>query len=328
MIRIVSICLTVTLAIVAILTVGLTLKQNIKTMKNVVVRNNFEKHGVTLISSNNESFDTELANYLKGNQEGVTPFIDAVKPFTVFVKNTSTKDIVGISLRWEITSYDGSVQSFPQIESSHSQLMGIKPRNSALKKGLASSLIPSNSSRFFVLDMTVQQLVRNESQRATINDSSSLNGEKLKHFNEYLPQLQARNQKTMNDAISVSISIDGIFFSDGTFIGDDQNHFFAYMKGALDARRDFIKEMQGSVKAKKNTAEIFSRLESLASYKPLSINELDSEEKMYAESYKAQLRVSAKKALAKKKKLSEREVVEEIAATELDNWIPLIKENK
>lgn len=314
MIRIASIIVTFVLFIVATITISMAWKQNTKTMKNVFVKKDLINHGITLVTSTDADFGTELNTFIKDNDEDVLSFIDAVKPFAVFVKNTSTKDIIGISLRWEIVNSDGSINNLPQMESSPGQLIDFKRRNPAKKV----NFIPLNSSRFFALDKTVQQLVRSESQRKL--NSSTLNGEELDELRKYLPKLRSEKQAIADKASKISVSIDGIFFGDGTFIGTDKNHFFAYMQATVDSRKDFVQEVREAIKAKKSIKEIFTRFESLASYNAPSIDELDSQERMYEGSYKAHLCIWAKQAIAKKVKLNESKVIEEIANTSFNNW--------
>ena len=322
MAKILGIVSLIALLIVVVLTVSFAWNQDAKIMKSLVVNNKLEKYGVTIIPSTNSDFDTELTTYLKDSKESVASYTDAVKPFAVYVKNTSNKDIVGVSLRWEITKLDGSIQVSPQTEMSPNQLMGIKPRNPLLRGGLISS----NSSRFFALDKNIQSLVRNESDTKTWNRSSVLTDEKIKQLQNYVPELRAKKQKIAEESSSISVVIDGIFFGDGTFVGTDRDYLFATMKAHIKAQKDFVKEVREAVKAKKSPKEIFKWFEFLAAERPLAPDRLNSNEaENYEYSYKVEFYYSAETSLRKKQKWTESEIIEKIMATEFDDSILLRK---
>lgn len=321
--KITSIVLIFALLIVGILTVSFAWNQNTKTMKNLVVNNNLEKRGITLIPSASSDFDTEIAASLRDNYESATLYVDAIKPLTVFVKNTSTKDVVGISLLWEIAKADGSIQIIPQAESAPEPLMGIKSRNPVTR----GSLIPSNSSRFFALDNNIQSLVRSESENLIWKRPSSLTGEKIKQLQNYLPELQVEKQKMTSEAVNISVSIDGIFFSDGTFVGVDRNYLFAAMKASIQAQKDFTKEVRETVKVKKSAKEIFNWFESLASERPSFPDRFNDETEKFDYSYKVELYYSAKQALLKKQKWTESEIIEKIISKTTDDSVLLRKED-
>lgn len=311
----------IALLIVAALTVSFSLNQT-KIMKGLVVNNDLEMYGVILVPSTGSDFNSELITYLKNNQKDLSFYSDAVKPFAFFVKNTSAKDVVGISLRWEIQNADGSSQIFPQVESAPNQLMGFKSRNLVTR----GSLIPSNTSRFFAWDADIQSLLRDESQNLASDRSSTLKYQRLEQLKKSIPKLRNKTQKIMNQAVNISVSIDGIFFNDGTFIGVDQNYLFATMRASIQAQKDFIKEIREAVKAKKNTKIIFDWLESLASKRPIAPDRFNNETEKYNYRYEVTLYYSAKQALNKRRKYADNEIIKQIANLQTDDSIVLRKE--
>lgn len=292
-------------------------------MINLTVKNDLQKHGIMLVSSSNDEFETELANNLKDYQAGVTPYLDAVKPFAVFVKNSSSKDVVGVSLRWDIIKLDGSVKVIPQTESAPNRLLGGKPRNSLTRGGL----IASNSSRFFTLNWEIQGLVRDESQNKFVNRPTALDNKNLQSLKKYLPKLRDEQQKLIDQAEKISVSIDGVFFDDGTFIGTDQNYLFASMTASIQAKKDFANEVRKAISVKKNTKDIFDWFESLVKERPLAPEKFNSEAEKYEYSYKIEMYYAAKQALLKKQKLSNAEIIEIVTALDDGDSIQLKKEN-
>jgi hypothetical protein len=325
--KVISIMMIVMLMVTLIVAGNSLWKKNAKTMSNLKAENNLQKKGVLLITPSDANFEAELATYLKGNQEIVKPFIDAAKPFVVFVKNTSGKDIVGVSLRWEITKSDGSIQVSPQDESTPYLLMGGKTHAPAEQGGFNFSLLPSNSAIFFSLNPLAQSTVRTESKRAANNRPSFLTNEIRNQLEEKLAKGQINSQRLSNESQNIAVSIDGIFFNDGTFVGEDKNNFYATTEALIRAQRDLTKEIRAAGKAKKSTSEVFKRLESLASKKPEYPDKFDSKAEEAEYFYKIQLFNFASQTLRRSLKLSKEDLIGEITSNDLGKWSSLRKED-
>lgn len=63
----------------------------------------------------------------------------------------------------------------------------------------------------------------------------------------------------------VTISLDGLFFDDGTFLGADTIGFFNEVKSQMDARYEIISEVENGVKSGANVDGILRKLEQIAS---------------------------------------------------------------
>ena len=62
---------------------------------------------------------------------------------------------------------------------------------------------------------------------------------------------------------TMTVTADGIFFDDGTFIGPDANNFFAKVKTQMDARYEVLQGVQSDLKSGKNPTEVFRGLEQI-----------------------------------------------------------------
>jgi hypothetical protein len=65
-------------------------------------------------------------------------------------------------------------------------------------------------------------------------------------------------------ASSITVSLDGVIFDDGTFAGPDSTGFFARVKAMLDAEHDLLTEMDLSLKEHKTPAAVFRHIEEVA----------------------------------------------------------------
>jgi uncharacterized protein affecting Mg2+/Co2+ transport len=300
--------------------------KNSKPMPNLAAENNLQKKGVFLKTPSDADFDAEIAAYTKADNETLNNLIAAEKPFTVLVKNNSDRNIVGISLRWVITDADGNERIFPQSESTPNLLMGGQTHAPAEKGGKSFSLMPAHSSRFFSLDPSVQATVRNESRAAARGSQTTLTAQMLGRIQENIPNLKNNKEKLLAASENISVSIDGVVFEDGTFVGNDKNFFLAGFQATIQARKDFTKKIQDAGKLKKNASETFAGLQSLASDKPAAPEKFNSETEKFDYTYKIELRNLAEEALRKKQKLSESEIIEEITSRDTNGWTRLSKE--
>jgi hypothetical protein len=71
----------------------------------------------------------------------------------------------------------------------------------------------------------------------------------------------------------ISVSIDGAFFDDGTFVGPDTSNFFAQIKAVIDARRDLLNEIAiGLSNPAMTTDSLYGRIQETAAHPSESID--------------------------------------------------------
>jgi hypothetical protein len=59
----------------------------------------------------------------------------------------------------------------------------------------------------------------------------------------------------------ITVSIDGVFFEDGTFVGPDTTNFFAQAQAVVAAKRDLPQQISDQLQSKKQPMEIYKTLE-------------------------------------------------------------------
>jgi len=62
----------------------------------------------------------------------------------------------------------------------------------------------------------------------------------------------------------ITVSIDGVFFEDGTFVGPDTTNFFAQGQAVVAAKRDLLQQISDQLQRKKQPMEIYKTLEEVA----------------------------------------------------------------
>ena len=250
---------------IGVLLVGLVLSQNTKKtenftvdeekqdMKNLVIKNNLQAHGIEVVAPTDADFNAELQQYT-GKYNEVIPLVDGTKPFSFFIKNNSSKEVVGIALRWEFVKSNGEVQKSNQIETSPGVLMGIKPQDPFMIG--KTSLINNNSHRFMSYFSDIAQQLLNVFKSNTYKRFEyKLSSEQAQN---YISDVESRKRMIFKDVLNVSVFIDAIIFNDGTFIGDNQSFLFEQMSAMIQARRDFIKKLREAKQSGKSDTEAFN----------------------------------------------------------------------
>ncbi len=175
----------------------------------------------------------------------------AAGPFGVFVKNTTDRDVVGCSLKWELTNSDGTVSSLQQTYSNPGVLVGMKPADPNMIGH--TSLINANSTKFLSLNPSFKAMFETrESQPEPLSqrDRDSLN------------RLEAAYNKQLRTTVSITIILDGVVFSDGEFVGPDTTKFLPRLEAFIDAKRDIATFVKNAVAKGKSSPEIFDSLDS------------------------------------------------------------------
>lgn len=212
------------------------------------------RHGLSIISSLDPSFDRGVSAILKGKSDTL---VGALKPFSVLVKNTGTKAVVAYQLKWEMVKPDGSVSVRYTGGSNPRALMdGGAPGFEELSTTSGFAIAPS-STRFASL---IARLDDSEGGIAAFAGSSDKTGtasleQAVRDKN--LEPMRATMAAELLGHKSVTVSIDGAFFEDGTFVGPDTGHFFDQVKAGIDAKRDLLEEIAFAVNHNRSTDQIF-----------------------------------------------------------------------
>lgn len=205
-------------------------------MANLETSNNLQKYGVEIVGPSDSEFDVELKRLTGDSTEEFDPLIDVAKPISVIIINNSSKDVVGCSLKWEMLTPKGANQH-PQIQSTPGVLMGMKPRDPKMKG--RTSLISAGDAKLFSYDPTIDQIFQNVKMNRG-NDQHLGPARRFQADDTLLRPINDIKNNLLKSVSRFSVSIDGIFFSDGTFAGADSFFYFDLMRGQVKAHNDFI----------------------------------------------------------------------------------------
>lgn len=221
------------------------------------------EHNLMLIGPSDPSFNGKVSVFLKGKSNAI---VEATKPFSVFLKNAGNKAVVAYWLKWEKIRADGTIVT--------SGMGGSNPTD--LMEGSAPGLEQLLTSSGYRIKPGSMQLVSpiisvDEEQSGSIGaitvsaaDSSELGKlQEAAQNNNIAPMLDLVTAE-LKSYTKITISIDGVFFEDGTFVGPDSTHFFEKIQATIDAKRDVLQEIDFALKHNRKIEEIFGNIEGLA----------------------------------------------------------------
>jgi hypothetical protein len=205
------------------------------------------------------SFDKRIASFLKGPSS----IVNRVKPFSVIVENTGRRAIVGSRLVWVIMKSDGTVYRHHIGAANPRAFLG----GDKINQTTLGAAIPSHATRFVSLVGSVPEGEQVDLSTCELEFSGS--PKDLEAFNQ---ALQEGNREAAFDrsfigqiiaqATDITVSIDGIFFEDGTFVGENQTGLYEEVKAYVDAEYDLISEISAAQKQGKSPSDIVKQVTS------------------------------------------------------------------
>lgn len=183
------------------------------------------EHGVHIITSADPSFDEMAAKYLKNN---------SLETLSVFIKNSGTRLIVGYALTWELRDGDGKIiSSNTRGYSEPGILMG----NEIPKDLKHTTAIEPGSARCFSRNSQIEQDTVEAAEQDTALPSHSQDKE------DGSSAIRAMVASQLSRATDVTVSLDGVIFDDGTFVGPNVTGFFEQMQAMVNAKVDLLHDI-------------------------------------------------------------------------------------
>lgn len=179
-----------------------------KGVPHLVVRQTASQ-SLTLIKPTDQDFDNTLNTYFPGLslENG---YKEAIKPFLVIVKNDTALPAAAYALQWTQYYADGSVRSLPATFV-----------NRHLMQSVATTYIMPQGIRLI----------------SPLFNVTPKDYQWYQSFGEMFP---ASHFPPLNGATSVDVSLDGVVYNDGTFIGPDKRHILQRHVMARFAERDEV----------------------------------------------------------------------------------------
>lgn len=182
-------------------------------------KRDFPEHGVHLVTPVDLSFDQTVSEYFKNKSP------ETFKPFSVFIQNSGDKMIAAYALTWEFAKKDGKLMSNTVGYSEPGILMG----DEMPKDLIHTTAITPNSVRCFSWGSQIQQTEDPEKNSS---------------------EVRARLTSELSQATDVTVSLEGVVFDDGTYVGPS-TMFFEQMQAIINAKVDLLREIELASKENK-----------------------------------------------------------------------------
>lgn len=224
------------------------------------------EYGLKLIAPTDPSFKGKLSALAKNK---AYPLAEDLSYYSVLLENKGGKAIVGYRLKWEMIKADGSVsvrqaggfnmgafmyEGLPGLENLSSDGFALKSASIAFVSPVGS-LSEEGSG-------TITGYARGSADPAALDQFRQ--NIKDKHF----PSLVDNVISDLQNYSSITVSFDGVFFQDGTFVGPDTTGFFSAIEARIDAKRELLQEIAFAVQRKRSLDEIFIYIEEIAGSPP------------------------------------------------------------
>lgn len=262
----------------------------------------FPEHGVSLIVPSNPSFD---------NLQAKVPMPESNDSYSVILKNTGNRSVVGYAIKWECFDAKGEASDRDLSKDRNLShlvswvfLHGKESERIAAMNG-SSEIIRPHSIWLISFDGPARRL---DGGSGATDFGATRQGE-------------GGGAETLRTCSSVTVTADGIFFDDGTFIGPDTTGFFTGVKSQMDAQYEILQGVLGELKSGKEAGEIFRGLERIRDREAVQL-----EESPTPEEFRSYFRnIFARDLLGKKEAWGTDKTIEDVQRQLSRPWVYLRK---
>ena len=250
------------LVVIAALSIAILWNRGARAMNIKIHAKDLPEHGLKIITPSDPSFDGKMKSLLKGQSHEA---MDALKPYAFIIENRGEQNAVAYMVQWCFTATDGKDECYRSAYASPASLMEGEPPIPDEMEEQSGHLKP-NKARLF-------SLISPDGNGAFSVTISREEAEQIKAGGGIDRQaMLQRYAAELAKYTDITVSIDGVFFDDGTFVGPDTTGFFVIMKAHVDARRDLLNDMAlGLSQLHKSKEEVFGHVEKIASQPDVDI---------------------------------------------------------
>ncbi|SRR6266498_472381 len=186
------------------------------------------ENGVHIITSSDPSFDEIAAKHFRNRSP------ESLKPFSVFLKNSGARLALAYALTWELRNTDGRIISSNTVVYSEP---GILMGNEIPKDLKHTTAIEPGSVRCFSRDSQIEaDAVETIGEQDTVRKSSEGKADAS-------TDIRAMLAAELSHTTDVTVSLDGVVFDDGTFVGPNVTGFFEQMQALVNAKVDLLRDI-------------------------------------------------------------------------------------
>ena len=274
------------------------------------------KHGLTLILPSDPLFDQKIS---EANNDHAITSTDAMKSLSVFLENKTQQTVVAYRILWCFTKLNGETHCSKKTVSAPRALM--EGENLPPEVDAQTGKIKPNSAlllSLFSIDDTGNPRI---GVRVTSDEA-----EKIRQG--FRPDANVLRDRAIDEFAKysdVTVSIDGAFFEDGTFVGPDTTGFFDEIDAQVRAKRDLLSELASRwADSTKPKEQIFQYLQSIANQAVNSLNPKSTPQ----DHYNYYRKIYTQRILKSRERLGDEEGIAEALNSTKKPWRALTKKNE
>lgn len=236
-------------------------KQSVHPQINI---KDISEQGLSIVGSGDATFNSAVESLSKGKD---SPVLEALRPFSICIKNRSRRSVVAFTLKWQLMREDGTIRTKTIDYIELWKLMGIS------SAGQDGYIIQSDSALFAVPSVEFPLLLNGgEGQSIVLTADQALT----------LDAVRAELSQYTN----ITVTLDGAFFDDGLFVGPDSTGFFDKVVAKRNAKRDLILQIKQDLRQGKSKEQILNHLEELANGRDADSNSNSTNDSYYTRNKK------------------------------------------
>jgi hypothetical protein len=205
----------------------------------------FADAGLLLVGPSDPRFNGMANAVLQGRSD---PSYEILKPYSVILQNNSTKTLVAYAISWDCVEPDGTVTGLDKSVMQVSALLdGDRPQTDPEEKGQIQQAEfavgkRTDSENLFADNGAIEP---GDFKIVTVESGlESLIGTKRPALREAFDGQRAFDLQLKihgyDEDKAISVTLDGAFFEDGSFIGPDQSKFFDEFRAEVSARQNVM----------------------------------------------------------------------------------------
>ena len=187
--------------------------------------------GIEIVGPADEAFDALMS---KQAQASPRSDLGALNASSVFVTNTSAQSVAALSVRWELLQGDGRT------------IVHVVTYSGGLR--VVTNGGPPHLS---------EQIAPNARHFASLLDGSAPSN---RAFRINMGGGGIDKARQLSESVKVTVSVDGVLFADGRFVGPDASNYFESLKSEIEARSEAYAEI---ARALSGDSEAMKRVEML-----------------------------------------------------------------
>jgi hypothetical protein len=273
------------------------------------------ENGLAFVLPSDPLFDQKFSQAITRQQEFAA---DEQKSFSVLLENNTEKTVVAYRIVWAFTTGDGATRYSKRTFSAPRALMegenltpDMERQTSKIRphQGILISAIPiSTDGRPTIAFETTAERAQKirEGQKLDTNELREIAAGQLAKYTD------------------TTVSLDGAFFEDGTFVGPNTTGFFEEIGAQIKAKSDLLEEISRRIHSSASKQEILQDLESIANQtiKPLDPKSTPNDHYNYYRMF------YAKQVVRSRRRLNDDEAVAQAMHSKDRGWPELRKVNQ